>query len=78
MNTAVRIQSVGMHIAKPASSISVGDVLVWNFGYTSKVTRIVSETPAFVTIEEQYDGGKLYERRLKKSRLVAYTTKINA
>lgn len=76
MNTGTHLQGIGMHIAKAAGTIVVGDVLVWNYGTCSKVTAIVSETPAFVTIEETYEGGKTYNRRLKKTRLVAYTTKV--
>jgi len=76
MTTATNIQGIGMHKAKAAGEVCVGDRLVWNYGYTSLVTRIVSETPAFVTIEHDSEEGKLYQRRLKKSRAVAFTTKF--
>lgn len=76
MNTnSLHLIGIGRHIAKSASEVVPGDVLVWNFGYLSKVTRILGETAAFVTIEHM-ENGKLYTRRLKKSRPVAYTTKV--
>jgi len=76
MNThSIHLIGIGPHVAKLGSEVIPGDVLVWNFGYVSKVTRILGETAAFVTIEI-IDNGKLYTRRLKKSRPVAYTTKV--
>lgn len=38
--TTVQLRSVGCVAAKPASELQVGDVTVWDFGYTSTVTKI--------------------------------------
>lgn len=58
-----------------AKDIKVGDTLVWNYGYTSSVRKIVKETPKQIVINELCEDGNLYERRLGKSRLVGIKTK---
>ena len=70
MGNAIHLQGIGLHAAKPATEIKVGDVLVWNYGGTSTVKAILSETSKTVTIQEECRGN-LYERRFSKTRLVA-------
>ena len=36
----VQLQSIGRVAAKPAGELQVGDITLWNFGYTSTVTKI--------------------------------------
>lgn len=76
MNT-IHLLGHGKQQAKKASEIVCGDVLMWNYGTTAKVIEIVSETANFITIKEEYDkvgisGEKVFSRRLKKDRLVAF------
>lgn len=56
--------------AKPAKEVKKGDTLVWNYGTTSVVESIVKETATQIVIEERYDSGKSYTRRMGKERLV--------
>jgi len=68
-NNAMRLQAIGFVQGTPAKEIKIGDYLMWNFGGVSKVNDIIKETPKMLVISELYDG-KLYERKLSKSRLV--------
>lgn len=70
----IRLQGVGMVDAILAQDIQVGDVLCWNYGYTSTVQQIVKETPKQIVIQERCSDGNLYDRRLAKSRLVGIKT----
>ena len=73
----IQIQSVGKVNAKPAAEFSVGEKMLWNFGYSSEILEIVKETPTQIVFKinsisptgkvEDFTG----ERRLKKTRLVA-------
>jgi hypothetical protein len=78
---AIHLQGVGRFQAKPVSEVAVGDRLVWNYGYTSEVVSIERVSPAFVAVttrgEEGLDG-RLYTRRMKLSRLVAFSTRKGA
>lgn len=70
------IKLQGMHGVQPArevQEISVGDVLVWNFGYKS---RVIKKTPSksgkMITCQLQsLETGKISERLLGAKRLVA-------
>lgn len=78
MQNRTWLQGVGAAAGKPAGELVVGDVMGWNCGYTSTVTAIVNQSPAFITIEEEWldSGGqaKRSNRRLKRSRIVAIVT----
>lgn len=68
---AMRLQSIGLVQGTPAKEIKQGDYLMWNFGHTTKVNRIVSQTPKTLVIEEtDTQSGKIYERKMTKDRLV--------
>ena len=69
---AMRLQLVGLVLGTPAMNIKKGDSLLWNFGVVSKVERIIKETAKTIVIESSYNNypNKLYQRRLKKDRLV--------
>lgn len=56
--------------AKPAKEVKKGDTLVWNYGITSIVEAIVKGTATQIVIEERYESGKSYTRRMGKERLV--------
>ena len=65
----VQLQSVGHCLGTPAAELKAGDKLMWNFGYTSEIVEIVKESKSFIFVKE-LSGGNIYERRLKKDRLV--------
>lgn len=71
----VWLQGFGWCNAIPASEIEVGDILVWNYGYTSQVVEVVKETQHFRTfrtrVERDHKHAALYTRKLKKGRLVS-------
>ena len=66
---SMRLQGIGIVLGVPASEIKEGDFLIWNFGYTSEVTKILKETAKTVTLEI-IESGKIYERKLNKTRIV--------
>ena len=66
---SMRLQGIGIVLGVPASEIKEGDFLIWNFGYTSEVTKILKETAKTVTLEI-IESGKRYERKLNKTRIV--------
>ena len=66
---SMRLQGIGIVLGVPASEIKEGDFLIWNFGYTSEVTKILKETEKTVTLEI-IESGKIYERKLNKTRIV--------
>ena len=66
----VRIQSVGWVPGKPAGDLVPGDVLIWNFGGTTKVLGMVKETPKQITWELESEDGTTHLRKFGKSRLV--------
>jgi hypothetical protein len=78
MTDLVHLQSIGKVEAKPAQEFEIGQFMAWNFGSQSKVVGIAKETKAFITFEllcpdinNDWADAKVYERRLKKTRLVA-------
>ncbi len=77
MKNKVQIQSIGKVNGKQAINFKKGEKMLWNFGYKSEVLDIVSETAKFITFKlNSVDpfgktSGEIYERRLKKDRLVA-------
>lgn len=66
---AMRLQSIGMVLGTPAGEIKKGDSLMWNFGSVELVNDILKETEKMIVITILING-KLYERKLLKTRLV--------
>lgn len=66
------LQSVGLHHAKPAAELQVGDTMVWNFGSTSTVLS-VRRAGASVYVKQKTDDGKEWpEVRYLGKRLIAW------
>lgn len=74
----LHLQGVGLHVAKRATEIKIGDVLVWNYGHTSEVVAVREVSPQFIAIDEKSESGKVYTRRIKKSRTIAWSPKMTA
>lgn len=78
-NVTRHLQTVGLHIAKLANDVVIGDVLVWNGGSVSRAVAVRDASPAFVEItEETADGKRWPARRFKKSRAIAWSPKMTA
>lgn len=56
--------------AQPAENVKIGDILMWNYGIKSEVVSIDKTTDKSITISERYSNGKLYQRLMRKNRLV--------
>ena len=73
---AMRLIEMGLVLGTPASEIKAGDLLMWNYGYTSQVNSIIKETAKTLTISvTETKSQKIFERKLHKSRLVCLLDK---
>ena len=73
---SMRLQSIGLVMGTPANEIKKGDHLMWNFGSISVVNEILKETAKTIVISVSVKGcNKVYQRRLKKNRLVCILKK---
>lgn len=73
---AMRLIEMGLVLGTPASEIRAGDVLMWNYGYTSQVNSIIKETAKTLTISvTETKSQKIFERKLHKNRLVCLLSK---
>lgn len=72
MENKIWLQHVGYKSAVKAETLKVGDVLMWNLGYTSTITKIIKVSAKSILFETKSDdSGNIYQRRLAKNRLVA-------
>lgn len=69
----IQLISHGRVPAIQAAELQIGDVMVWNFGYTSTVVDITPRGKTQITIIEQSNDmdRKQYTRTFSKTRLVA-------
>ena len=72
MENKIWLQQVGYKPAVKAETLKVGDVLMWNCGYTSTITKIIKVSEKSILFETKSDdSGNIHQRRLSKNRLVA-------
>lgn len=72
MENKIWLQQVGYKPAVKAETLKVGDVLMWNCGYTSTITKIIKVSAKSILFETKSDdSGNIHQRRLSKNRLVA-------
>jgi hypothetical protein len=73
----VKLQGIGWIPAVLAEDLVVGDEVMWNYGRTSTILVIKEVSRCFIEIgvRSNYDG-KLYQRRLKKDRLVGIKLEV--
>lgn len=72
MENQIWLQHVGYKPAVKAETLKVGDVLMWNYGYTSTITKIIKVSAKSILFETKSDdSGNIHQRRLSKNRLVA-------
>jgi len=68
---AMRLQGIGWMPSVPASTIEVGDELIWNYGSTYVVESVEQTSAKFLTVvERNAQTGKPYTRKLKVDRHV--------
>lgn len=68
---SIHLQGIGRVHAKPAQEFKVGEKMGWNYGSTSKVIGVKKVTKKFIVFRLQTKDGSVWERRLKKDRMVA-------
>lgn len=73
MSKTTHLQGIGSVPAIPARDLKPGDVVRWNYGYTSDVLKVTpSKTGKTVDVLlHSHDSGKVSSRKLGADRLVA-------
>lgn len=68
----LHLQGIGEQNATQAQNIKVGDVLIWNYGFTETVTSIEqSKSGKMLYFSISCPSGYIGTRRITKNRLVA-------
>ena len=69
----VQLQSIGWVPGKPVKELKRGDVIMWNFGYTSIVLDLLpSKTgKTIVAVLKESESGHIVNRKMGANRLVA-------
>lgn len=71
----IKLQGMyGQQNAKAVKDLKIGDTVMWNFGYTSKVVDLIpSKTGKMIDVilQDSYNNGNPYPRRMGATRLVA-------
>ena len=69
----IRLQGTGWHDARPVRELKIGDMIEWNFGYTSEVLKLTpTKTGKQITVTmRSTDTGTIGDRRMGADRLVA-------
>ena len=68
----VQLQGVGRVAAKPAGELHAGDVIMWNYGYTSSVVEITPRGKTQINVEMwNRSTATRSSRVMSKTRLVA-------
>lgn len=70
----IKLQGIpGYHPGTPVSELKAGDVIIWNYGYTSKVLSIEPTGKCSYKLTTE-NNGKTYERIFRGTRLVVRQT----
>lgn len=69
--STIHLQGYGRAAAKKGSEFKIGEKMLWNYGSKSLITGIKKETKKFIIFLLKCSDGIIYERRIKKDRLVA-------
>jgi len=71
----IKLQGMyGQQKAKAVKELAIGDTVMWNYGYTSKVVDLIpSKTGKMVDVilQDSYNNGNPYPRRMGANRLIA-------
>jgi hypothetical protein len=58
----MRLQGIGQVASRRASEVKIGDVLMWNFGFTSKVIDL-RKTAKSVIFTTENEKGQVFTRK---------------
>lgn len=75
MTNTIKLQGIyGEQKAKPVKELKIGDIIKWNFGYTSTVVDLIpTKTGKQITcILKSNQSGNINARRMGADRLVAF------
>lgn len=73
----VHLQGIGKVPAKRVADLKLGDVLMWNYGSTSKVVGLVpSKSGKTVTVATQNEHGDLFSRTRDADTLLAVVDQL--
>jgi hypothetical protein len=75
MSDRVQLQGIGRVAAKPARDFQVGDLAVWNYGYTSEVVSVSPKGRTQLLWGVKTSDGNVLDRVVKADRLIAYLMK---
>ena len=67
----IQLQGIGKREAIKASELIVGDVMICNYGYTQKVTKLEASKSGKTINYEVLCNGKLYTSKTTATRLFA-------
>jgi len=71
MNT-IKLQGIGERNAIPSRDLKPGQIIIWNYGYTSEVLSIQEVSKCYILLTARSNNdGNVYERKFKKSFLIA-------
>lgn len=71
-NRTIHLQGIGLHIAKPVASFSVGDKAVFNYGFTYQVIGLEPTGSNSTRLTLLAPNGKTYTQTKRNSTLMAY------
>ena len=64
MENQIWLQHVGYKPAVKAETLKVGDVLMWNWGYTSTITKIIKVSAKSIFVEtKSHDSGNIHQKK---------------
>ena len=67
----IKLQGIyGEQPAKYVKDLRVGDIIKWNFGYTSTVVELIPSKTGKMILCKLLENGTIYERRMGSERLV--------
>jgi len=70
-NQTITLIGIGRVRATTAENLSIGDTIVWNYGYRYTVDNIAPRGKTELTITERnIDTGLIYKRNVKRTRLI--------
>lgn len=68
----IKLQGIyGEQPAKRVKDLHIGDIIKWNFGYTSTVVELIPSKTGKMILCKLLENGTIYERRMGAERLVA-------
>ena len=68
----IHLQGIGEKPAIPAKELKIGDVTIWNYGFTETIIGILKQTTKSIVFQiKSNNTGYIGQRRIYKNTLVA-------